>query len=107
MSVLSDCPPSTPAVECSDCLTGREKDLKGEESLRDNLGVLPGLGGSGVRNERGKEVGSGYHVSKVAMWGAFTESGNGTSSNYGEGHSELLQREEPIKESESGDDEQE
>lgn len=69
VSVLSDCPPVTPAVECSDCLTGREKGLKGRgESLRDNLEVLPpGLGGSGVGNERGKEVGSGYHVSKVAM----------------------------------------
>lgn len=69
VSVLSDCPPVTPAVECSDCLTGREKGLKGKgESLRENLEVLPPeLGGSGVGSERGKEVGNGYHVSKVAM----------------------------------------
>lgn len=37
----------------------------------------------------------------------FTESGNRHFFKLaGEGHSELLQREEPIKESESGDDEQ-
>lgn len=39
--------------------------------------------------------------------GPFTESGNRLFFKLaGEGHSELLQREDPIKESESGDDEQ-
>ena len=67
--MLSDCPPVMPAVEYSDCLTGREKGLKGKgESLSDNLEVLPPeLGGNGVGDERGREVGNGYHVSKVAI----------------------------------------
>ena len=39
--------------------------------------------------------------------GPFTESGNRLFFKLaGEGHSELLQREDPIKESKSGDDEQ-
>lgn len=74
--------------------------------MRDNLEILPpGLGDKDIGDERGGNVENGYQIFNMAIWGMpFTEPGNRFFFQLaGEGHSEWLQREDPIDESESGD----